>query len=254
MSQPLVVLGVAVVVALLLFLALRVRGRRRSRRPVTTALPEGWLDLGVLPVPHARRRPLPRMLAAYLDPNATHFANAVRHARTRLVLDAVSDGRGVVLIEAGGCAADAPWVASNLALGLAQLGPVLLVHGEGGAALDGSFAGGEGDAGNAGDAGAAPDAGHVRTWRLGMIDLMRCEPGSSPEASDVSRWRDQYEWIVLDGECVALQAWAAAWRPEGVVHVSLYAGSAQLHSMVTGVVPDAGAGAATRAVLGVAET
>lgn len=257
MSLALAVLGGALVVALLL-LAVRAHGRRQSRRPAAAALPEGWLDLGALPVPHARRRPLPRMLSAYLDPSATDFANAVRHVRTRLVLDAVPDGRGVVLVDAGACATDAPWVTSNLALGLAQLGPVLLVHGGGGMALDapaGGEAGETGEAGAEGDAvqsGARQGAGNVRAWRAGMIDLMCCEPGTSL-APDIRRWRDQYEWIVVDGACAAWTSCSEAWPPEGLVCISLYAGADQLSALVTGVVPHPGAGAVTRAVLGVVE-
>jgi hypothetical protein len=242
MSHALAVLGVAVLVALLL-LALRARRRRRSRRPETAALPGGWLDLGVFPVPHARRRPLPRMLAAYLDPAATHFANAVRHARTRLVLDAVPHGQGVVLIDAGTCAADAPWVASNLALGLSQLGPVLLVHGIATPALDDN---------DPGAAAPVQDAGDVRTWRPGMIDLLRCEPGALLEVAAFGRWRDRYEWIVVDGECAARMAGAGP--PEGVVCVSLYAGAGQLRELVEGVVADIGPGTCTRAVLGIVES
>jgi hypothetical protein len=243
MTAALAVLGVAIVVALVL-LAARGRGHRRSRRALPAELPEGWLDLGVLPVPYGRHRALPRMLSAYLDPAATRFANAVRHARTCLVLDAVPHGRGVVFVHAGPCAPDAPWAASNLALALAQLGPVLLVHDPEGPALDDT---------EATDAAAPRDGGAARTWPQGMIDLLRCEAGSLPDAATVDGEWARYEWVVVQGECAAALAGAGTLQRDGLVHVSLYAGAEQLRDVVAGAAADAGSGEHARAVLGVAE-
>jgi hypothetical protein len=243
MTAALAVLGVAIAVALVL-LAARGRRHRHSRRALPAEVPEGWLDLGVLPVPYGRRRALPRMLPAYLDPTATRFANAVRHARTCLVLDAVPNGRGVVFVHAGACVLDAPWVASNLALALAQLGPVLLVHDAEGPALDDT---------EATDADAPRDGGAARTWPHGMIDLLRCEAGSLPDAAAVHGAWVRYEWVVVQGECAAALARAGSWQRERLVHVSLYAGAEQLRDVVAGAAAGAVSGAHAWAVLGVAE-
>ncbi len=179
-------LGAVALVASALVLRRFLSGSRAARAP--TALPDGCVDLGCLPVPFGGKRPLPRMLSAYLDPSATSFASAVRHVRTRLVLDLVPNGKGVVMFEAG-VRADAPhWMASSLALGLAQLARVLLVTRPAEPALD--------DASRPVDQ-PGPEGLAARTWVQGMIDLAQWDGITAIDAEIAARWRAEYEWLVF---------------------------------------------------------
>lgn len=237
-------LGMLVVIAGIV--AWRMRGTN-GRRPVDRlpALPDGMLDLGALPVPYAGRRLAGRMLQAFLDVTPSPFASAVRGVRTRLVLEAGEGGRGVVLVmpwcepaasteRHASCGQSCAWVASNLALALGQLGPVLLVNiAAGPSLLDGGDAATDED-GTSRPSGEPREPG-PRYWRPGMIDVQVLGSQADLYTDLVAGWRARFEWVLIDANgAPGIDALVAA-LPADAIHAYVVDAKARAAMGVSGV-------------------